>query len=231
MPGVTGWLELLATILPRALLGALSPVIFVNASTFVLTGRLRSALGFLAGTAAVLLPLGVVSAGILGASAASELQRELTSRVVDVALGILLLGYAVVLVRGAERSTTAASAPQRSAVPFGMISMATNFTTLPLYLSATQHIGAARPPLWAIALLLVLVTAVTLLPAWLPIVLAWLAPGLLRSLTERGSSGPGTSSTAGHPRWSIGSMIPIVACLLGGAYLILHSLIPGFDVS
>ena len=45
------------------------------------------------GAAAVLVPIGVVGAGLLGAALAGRLQRDLASRVVDVALGLLLLGY------------------------------------------------------------------------------------------------------------------------------------------
>ena len=120
--------------------------------------------------------------------------------------------------RGADPDPTAND--HRGGVAFGMVSMATNFTTLPLYLSATQHIGAARPPLWVVALLLLLVTVVTLIPAWLPILLA-AAPDLLGRLARR------SGSTSRPHRVSAGVLVPVIACLVGGVYLVVHSLVAG----
>ena len=208
--------QLLVTILPLSLLAAASPVIFLNSATFVLRGQRSSAIGYLTGNASVLLPIGGAAAGLLGATIATQLNRDIASRAVDAALGAVLLGYGVWLITRVGHPAPAGSGSTRGSVPFGVLAMATNFTTLPLYISASQHIGAARPSLLLAALLIAVVTAITLIPAWLPLALARVAPGLLTRFTR-------TPSTDRPRRWTVGAIIPIAACVLGGALLLAHA--------
>ena len=207
---------LVATGLPLSVLAAASPVIFLNSATFVLRGQRSSALGYLTGNALVLVPIGVAAAGLLGATIATRLDRDIASRTVDGVLGVVLLAYGAWLVRRAERPATADAGAPRGSVPFGVLAMATNFTTLPLYVSASQHVGSARPPLWEAALVIVLLTVVTLTPAWLALVLARLAPRLLARFTR-------APATAPQRTWTVGALVPVVACLLGGLLLIAHA--------
>lgn len=207
---------LLATVLPLSVLAAASPVIFLNAASFVLRGQRSSAVGYLAGNALVLVPIGVASAGLLGATIATQVDRDVASRVVDGLLGAVLLGYGAWLVRRADHPSTPGGGSGRGSLPFGVLAMATNVTTLPLYISASQHIGSARPSLGEAALLIVLVTLVTLAPAWLPLALARLAPALLTRFTRSRAAAPTRT-------WSVGTVVPVAACVLGGALLVAHA--------
>lgn len=210
-------LALLATVVPLSLLAAASPVIFLNSATFVLRGQRSSAWGYLTGNALVLLPIGIAAAGLLGAATATQLDRDIASRTVDAVLGLVLLGYGAWLVRRAEHPAPTGGGSRRGSVPFGLLAMATNFTTLPLYISAAQHVGNARPPLWAATLLIAGITVVTVTPAWLPLALTQVAPTLLNRFTRT----PPESQTP--RRWTVGTLIPIAACLLGGAILLIHA--------
>lgn len=111
------------------------------------------------------------------------------------------------------------SAGQDSALPkdgrglfaAGLLGMITNFTTLPLFLSVAQRLGAVSID-WALrSLLLIVVIAIVVTPTWLPIVLHAVAPaksGLspqLRAKIQRATQ-----------------QISIGACFLGGVVIIWH---------
>lgn len=208
-------IPLLGTVLPLALLGAVSPLIFVTVST-LLAGRGRgAALRYALGAALVLALVVALGAGLLGAGLTSLVERELASRVVDGVLGVLLLGYAVLQARSVRRDEHAPHpAPgSRDGDPFplGVTAMATNFTTLPLLLSAGQHVGAARLPLAESLPVLLLVVLLALTPAWLPLVLGAVAPRLLeRRRPRRGERRPSP----------VGQWLPVLACLLGAGLLL-----------
>lgn len=214
--------HLIGVIAPLTVLAAISPVIFLNASTVATNNGFGGALRFALGNLLVLTVLGTASMGLLGASAAGLAARELASRDVDLVLAVLLLGY------GAYQARQARSAPHPSTVaelpagepvptrgqfPFGILGMATNFTTLPLYVSVAQRLGAADQPLVVRVALLAAVTGVVLTPAWLPLALLRLAPAAVRVSPHR------RAWVAAGTR-----LASVVACLVGGAFLIWHAL-------
>jgi threonine/homoserine/homoserine lactone efflux protein len=211
--------DLLLTIAPLTLLAAISPIVFLNAAAVTTNEGVPAGVRFLCGNLLVLAAIGTASVGFLGAAAASFAERQLASRGVDAVLGLLLLGYGVLLLSRHRRATVPESSPststgrQRGVFTWGMIGMATNFTTLPLYVSVTQRIGASTASGAAQLALMSTATTIVLLPAWLPVVLAHQAPAVLdvrpkaRDLVAR-------STRAAS----------IAACGVGGAVLIWHAL-------
>lgn len=229
-------LALLLEIGPLTLLAAVSPVVFINATTIVTTMNRRAASRYVLGNAAVLLAIGIVSAGILGASLTAVIEREVVSGVFQGLVGSALLVYGFLLVRRywastvgrrrAERTGSSAakspatqaveavgSARSRGTLVWGAATMATNYTSLPLYIAVTQDIGGAAFSVWWKVPILLLVIAVIAAPAWLPAVLARTAPGFMARIQRRFASRT-------PRRWPITPLLPIVACLAGGSWLL-----------
>jgi hypothetical protein len=210
---------LLAYVVPVTLLAAVSPVMFLNASTIATNFGMPGVVRFVSGNALVLAVLAVLSVGLLGAEATRFAEEELASGVVDATLGVLLIAYGVYLLRhhlsdpvtGADQRDQAG---RRGLFTWGLLGMATNYTTLPLFASATQHIGVSRLPLLAITALVLAVMMVVLVPAWAPGALLRLAPA--HPLVSDGLRG----------RVAAGArVISILACFLGGGVLVIHALV------
>lgn len=201
------------SILPLTLLAAISPIVFLNASTVASNTGMRGAAQFVGGNLLVLGVIGAASMGLLGAAAASFTERELASRTVDALLALLLVGYGVRLLR---RHTTPAPAdpgdPHRGVFAWGAIGMATNFTTLPLYVAVAQRLGSSPLPVEVTVPCLVASTAVVLTPAWLPALLLRLAPSRV-GVKDRGR--------ARVARWT--RVASIAACGVGGTFLLWHA--------
>lgn len=218
--------ELIMAIAPFVLFASISPVIFLNASTAVSSRGQRGGWQFVAGNVLVLVALGAACVGMLGAAANSFAEREIASRTVDRFLGVGLLGYAIYLgythwrtnARSDQRATppTGGTASEVKAaknssgyVGWGAIGMLTNFTTLPIYASVSQRIGAASIDWFARILLLAIVICCVSIPSWLPVILARLRPG--RS---------DISASARHKVARYTSLASILACVLGGGFLL-----------
>lgn len=203
------------SVLPLTILAAVSPVIFLNASTVVTNDGGRGAIRFLAGNALVLVVLGGASMGLLGAAAAGDAARALASRWVDAALALVLIGYAVKLIRAPHQPPPTAGQvvrPSRGVFAWGVIGMLTNYTTLPLYLSVAQRLGASPLPAVVNVLYLLVATALVLAPAWLPALLLRVAPGLVAvSPRWEGRIARGTRTAS------------IVACFIGATFLLWHA--------
>lgn len=214
--------ELLIFVLPLAVLAAISPIVFLNASTVATNYGVPGVGRFLAGNAIVLVLIGVPSLGLLGDAAASFTRRELASQVVDGVLGLVLLIYGGWLwhtrVRAARATTSerdqAGEAARRGLIAWGALGMATNFTTLPLYLSICGHIGASVLNAFWQAVVLAAAIVLVLAPAWIPLLLLQIAPGRIR-VSERARA-----------RVASGTRIAsIAACIIGGALLVGHAVI------
>lgn len=214
--------SLLLFVLPVSLLAAVSPIVFLNASTVLTNFGQRGARQFLGGNALVLSFIGLVTLGVLGEGIAALAEDELASRIVEVILGALLFGYGVVLWRSYLRSRAPESPEQdqlhharrHGLFAFGMLGMATNYTTLPLYVAAGQRIGVAPIGLVWRVLLLALVTVIVLAPAWLPMMAVRVSPG-------GGRLSPKTRS-----RIASGTRLAtIIACFVGGTLLMLRAVL------
>ena len=222
---MTGLGSLLITVLTLSLLAAVSPMILLNASRLLASDGPRSVRSFTAGAVTVLVVIAAAGAGVLGAGLAVWINREITSQLVDGLLALLLLVFGIHMARQVRRPpASTAKNPHQSAYGFGVVTMVTNYTSLPLVLSAAQHIGAAQPPLWEAVPLVLLVVVITALPAWLPLAMDKAAPTLLHRMQAFGRKREREAAT--HPRrttvhWS--AWLPVGACFLGAAVLALHA--------
>ncbi|NHU85730.1 hypothetical protein GWK18_09035 [Kocuria sp. JC486] len=211
----------LSSVLPLALLSAVSPMVFVNATTLQINDGARATARYTAGMFAVVTVICVIGAGLLGAAFTSFVEREIVSTGVDVVLAATLIGYGIHLVRQ-ERHPQPQDAADSGATVRGVIAMATNFTSIPLVLAASQHLGASGWSVWAVVPVLAVVAALTCAPAWLPIVVARVFPGVLARVQTHQAT-----RTAAAARLGLGSKIsgalPVATCLLGAAALIAHA--------
>lgn len=185
---------LLLWLLPLTLLAMISPVMFLNASTVAANRGPADRWRFVAGNGVVLVVLGVLAMGLLGA-ALEQATEELFSRRVEIVLGVLMMFVSGALLRGllTDRARQKAGEPApvvaepnlpRSLVGWGAVSMITNLTTVPLYLAMAQRIGASTLPLVVRIVLLAVVTVLVLAPAWGPVLVANRVPPE-RRLSER----------------------------------------------
>lgn len=191
---MTSFAGLLLWLLPLTLLAMISPVMFLNASTVAANRGPADRWRFVAGNGAVLVVLGVLAMGLLGA-ALEQATEELFSRRVEAVLGVVMMFFSGALLRGllADRDRQKAGEPApvvtepslpRSLVGWGALSMITNLTTVALYLAMAQRIGASTLPLVVRIGLLAVVTALVLVPAWGPAVAANRVPAQ-RRMSER----------------------------------------------
>lgn len=205
-------------LLPLALLAAVSPVLLLNAFRVTSDDGTRAGARFAAGAVLVLLVVGVAAMGIMGASASREISRALASRVVDAVLAVVVIGYGIwQLVHRREAAHTA----QVAATPAttkgggfgaGFIGMLTNFTTLPLFLSASQYLGA-RDASWTLkSVLLAVLIVIVATPSWLP----WALSSARRGHAVR------ISAATQRKVASVTGLVSIGACLIGGLLILWH---------
>lgn len=196
-------------------------MVFVNATTIQLRDGARGTLHFITGNAVLVLLICVVGAGLLGATFTSFVEREVVSTGVDVVLAAALLIYGGYLLRQDYRPKEQ-TAPGSNNLVRGVIIMATNFTSIPLILAASQHLGASQWPVWAVIPGLVVCAALTLAPSWLPLVLAKVMPSVLAKVQARQQK---AEEQTGKRGWGakLSSLLPVGTCLLGAAVLILHA--------
>ena len=96
---------------------------------------------------------------------------------------------------------------------WGALGMATNFTTIPLFISSSQRIGNADLPLIIRILTLIISWWIVLVPAWFPVVIDRLRPN---------SSGIYGRTRERISHWT--SVASIIACLGSGVIIIWTSL-------
>lgn len=191
-------------------------MVFVNATTLQVNDGARATVRYTVGMFAVVTVICVIGAGLLGAAFTSFVEREIVSTGVDVVLAAALIGYGIHLLRQ-DRNTRRQSDGNSGSTIRGVIAMATNFTSIPLVLAASQHLGASNWSVWAVVPALAVVAALTCAPAWLPIVLARTLPGMLTKVQARQAN---TRRGLGS---KISGALPVVTCFLGAAALIAHA--------
>jgi hypothetical protein len=173
-------LAALTLIVPLGLAGAVSPVMLTEQTVLLAgSGGLRAGTRFAAG--AVLTLLLVVSAAAIFGRAISLPTRPHLSATVDLVLGAALLLVAALVRRARQRPRsggTDSSGRSRGAFPFGVVSMATNFTTLALVVPAAKDVAAAHVGLAARAFLVLFLVGLASAPAWIPVAIARSAPGI-----------------------------------------------------
>lgn len=173
--------------LPFALGGAVSPTLLALAMLVMASpdrGRLKGVAYFL-GTLAFSM-LFVVALHFLLHSvgmARPDASKVRTEAIIDLIIGIVLVIWAMVRVlRGTPPTKTKhedrARKPMGLGAAFGagFVMMSLNFSTLPLYALAVRAVDRSGLPMQEKLIEFVAITAIILIPAWLPVGLAYLVP-------------------------------------------------------
>lgn len=173
-------LRVLAVVAPLGLAGAVSPVMLTEQMVLLAgPGGRRAATRYAAGVALTLLLFaGAVVAGGRSVSLPAEPHVDAT---LDVVLGAMLVGLALVVRRRRPRAHEGRPRPgatgARAPLAFGVVSMATNVTTLALVVPAAKEIAASDLGLMGRAVVLAVLVGLASIPAWTPVALTEMAPG------------------------------------------------------
>jgi threonine/homoserine/homoserine lactone efflux protein len=181
-------LEALAVVIPLGLGGAVSPVMLTE-QTVLLAGPdgRRTGMRFAAGV--VLTAFVIVVAIVLFGRAVSLPTEPHLDASLDLVVGLVLVVVAVlVLVWGRRRGESPGptggddrgardSRQAQAAFPFGVFSMATNVTTVALIAAAAKEIARVDAQIAAATVLVLVLVGLVTAPAWVPVVLTWIAPG------------------------------------------------------
>ena len=172
--------SVLALVIPLAFAGAISPVMLTE-QTVLLAGRdgRRVAASYALGVATTLLVL-LSLLVLFGRSIALPKEPSLSASL-DIVLGALLVLIAAVLRYRRPRSPKPRKSRDRGLSPtqalgFGVVSMATNFTTLAVMVPIAKEIAASHLDVLARLVVLAIVVVVAALPAWLPLAMTLVAP-------------------------------------------------------
>jgi len=168
----------LALVLPLALGGALSPVMLTEQTVLLAgPGGAAAAVRYAAGVIVTL--LAIVLALLLFGRAISLPTAPHLDASLDVVLGVGLLLAAALVHRLGNRPprTHHRSDLREAAFPFGVVSMATNVTTIALVTPAAKAISVADTDVVGRAILVVVLVGIASVPAWGPVALTRLAPG------------------------------------------------------
>ena len=218
-PTIPWVLQVLALVVPFGLAGAVSPVMLTE-QTVVLSGPggRRAAIRYAAG--AMLALLAYVAVLLLFGRSIDLPKDPHLDATLDVVVGAGLLVVALVLGLRHPRARKPADAPRREltareAFGFGVVSMATNVTTLALVVPAAKAIAASHVGTLGRAVAAVVLVVLASIPAWLPIALTTVAPGP----ADRGLRALGDLlKRRGHT-----IMVVVVAAL--GAFLVVRGVI------
>ena len=174
--------------IPLGLGGAVSPIMLTE-QTVLLSGPDGGRAGVRYAAGVVLTAFVFVVAFVLFGHALSLPTEPHLDAQLDIVVGLVLVGVAVlVFVSGRRRrgspssdggddSDASASHRARAAFPFGVFSMATNFTTLALIAAAAKEISRADVEIAAEAVLVLVLVGLVSMPAWVPVALTRVAPG------------------------------------------------------
>lgn len=172
--------ELMARVVPLALMGAISPTVLL-ATVIILTGRrpLPRVWTLIAGLVTIVLVVEFVGFILLGSVVVGHNSK--LSAIVDLAVGaLLLIGAAVIFLRPARKVSKKPTQDDRvhyaEFYAAGIILMATNFSTLAPLVIATKDIASATVEASAKAVLLAVITVIVLLPALVPLMITLTLP-------------------------------------------------------
>jgi len=174
-------LAALALVLPLGLGGAISPVMLTEQTVLLAgAGGIRAGTFYAVGVLGTLLVI-VGAIVLFGQAISLPTEPRLDASLDLVVGGVLLAVAAVVAALGRRRPSQSAHHEHRSltggaALPFGVFSMATNFTTLALVVPAAKEISSTEGALPGRLVLIVLLVALAGIPAWAPVVLTRAAP-------------------------------------------------------
>lgn len=171
-------LHLFAVVLPLGFSAAVSPMMFTQQLLLVGgPGGRRTAALYLAGTVVILVAVTGLVWFVGGAVNLPAVPR--LDAAADVFLGVVLLVLALVIKQRRPRASKvergpAKAMPASAAFGFGLFSMATNFTTLPIVVVAAKEIAASGQAVTTRLAAMVLLLFLACVPAWSPVVVtAW----------------------------------------------------------
>jgi hypothetical protein len=185
--------EVLAQVMPLALGAAISPVILLVQMATLTTGQQRMARAWAvaAGTAVALVGWGVAGWALVNRLPTPRSGPDAAAAAVDLALALVLvaLGLRSLTQRHdpppAPRSGSEHSARLAASFAIGLVAMATNVTTVVLFLPAVRDVARSQLSVADSALVLVVVLAVVTVPAWLPVLAVALGGAAGRRLLDR----------------------------------------------
>lgn len=194
----TSLAELLRSVLPLALGAAVSPVILLLQMVTLTTGTSRLARAWLvaAGAALALAGWGLAGWLLVNRLPTPRVGPDATAAAVDLTLALVLVALGIRAVVGrhdpapapaAAAADDAASAPPRLLTAFGLgvAAMASNVTTIVLFLPAVRDIARAEVATLDTVVALVVLFAVTLAPALLPVLAVSLGGAAGRRVLDR----------------------------------------------
>ena len=169
---------LLSEVVPLALGAAISPVIFLLQLT-ALTGQrpIARGLALMAGAAATLIVVSTIGV-LVGDTGFST--RDTLQAVINIAFGVLLIGVglrALLKPPKPKPPKTDARPSVRGSFLAGVGGMASNVTTFALYIPALALIAGSGLPLRQQGIAALIILLITLMVAWVPLVLAVGVPG------------------------------------------------------
>jgi threonine/homoserine/homoserine lactone efflux protein len=171
--------DLLAQVIPLALAAAISPVVFLVQLT-TLTGPKPIARGsaLTAGAAVVLIVLSTIGVAFGGTSFSSN---ETLKAALNIVLGALLIavGLRALLKPPKTKSAEPDEKPTSVGRSFvsGAAAMASNVTSFALYIPALALIAGSGLPLGQRGIAALIILLITLMVAWVPLLLAAIVPG------------------------------------------------------
>ncbi len=216
---------LLATV-PLALGAAVSPAVLVAVVALLASGGRRVAAAFVAGAAVFTTVFTfacwlAMRSTVVGVASGAHPRRAAT---IDLVVGGLLVLWGLVrLVRHrGRRGTRAEPGPERpprhlggaAALGFGFVAMATNLSSLPLLFVAARLVAHAHLSTGRAVLVLVVDIVVALMLAWIPLALAYVAPGASTRVLE----------SVHRFLTTHGRTLLTVVLLVLGPYLVVHGL-------
>jgi cytochrome c biogenesis protein CcdA len=170
---------LLSEIVPLALGAAISPVIFLLQLT-TLTGPRPIARGSALTTGAATALIVVSTIGVLVGDTGFS-TRETLQAAINIAFGALLMAVGLRALLRPPRPTEHQADERAPSVHgsflAGIVGMASNVTTFALYIPALALIAGSGLPLRQQGIAALIILAITLMVAWVPLVLAVVVPG------------------------------------------------------
>jgi hypothetical protein len=171
--------NLLAQVVPLAFAAAISPVIFLLQLN-TLTGARPLARGSaLTAGAAIVLIVGSTLGVALGGTGFSE--RTTLQAVINIAFGVLLIAVGLRALLRPPKPKPPDPHPKPPSIGrsflAGMAGMASNVTTFALYIPALALIAGSELPLGQRGLAGLVILLITLMVAWVPLLVAAVVPG------------------------------------------------------
>lgn len=213
---------LLAT-LPLALGAAVSPAVLVAVVALLASGGRKIAAAFVAGAATFTTVFTfacwlAMRSTVVGVASGAHPRRAAT---IDLVVGGLLVLWGIVRLvrRRAPESESEVAKPPRhlggpAALGFGFVAMATNLSSLPLLFVAARLVAHAELSTGAAVVVLAVDVVVALMLAWIPLALAYVAPGASTRILE----------SVHRFLTTHGRTLLTVVLLVLGPYLVVHGL-------